>query len=175
MVVKNYKELLKNITTLIFDYDGVFTDGKVLLTENGEQLRTANVKDGYALQLAKKKGYRIVVISGGTSESVRLRMIGLKIHDVFIRVEHKLKIYHDYIQKNELQAREVLYMGDDIPDLQIMREAGVAVCPADAAEEVKEVSHYISHLKGGEGCVREILEQVMKVQGKWMNDDAYAW
>ena len=127
MVVKNYKELLKDITTLIFDYDGVFTDGKVLLTENGEQLRTANVKDGYALQLAKKKGYRIVVISGGTSESVRLRMIGLKISDVFIRVEHKLKIYHDYIQKNELHPREVLYMGDDIPDLQIMREAGVAV------------------------------------------------
>jgi 3-deoxy-D-manno-octulosonate 8-phosphate phosphatase (KDO 8-P phosphatase) len=175
MIVKNYKELLKNITTLIFDYDGVFTDGKVLITETGEQLRTANVKDGYALQLARKKGYRIAVISGGTSESVVKRMNGLNITDVFIRVDHKIDVYHQYLKKNILSGKEVLFMGDDIPDFVIMKEAGVAVCPADAAEEIKNISHYISHLKGGEGCARDIIEQVMKVQGKWMNDDAFLW
>lgn len=175
MTVKNYKELLKHITTMIFDYDGVFTDGKVILTETGEQLRTANVKDGYALQLAVKKGYRIAVISGGTSEAIRHRMNGLKITDVFIRVEHKLQVYHDYLKKHNLQPKEVLFMGDDIPDLQIMSEVGVAICPADAAEEIKALSHYISHLKGGEGCVRDIVEQVLKVQGKWLNDDAFIW
>jgi 3-deoxy-D-manno-octulosonate 8-phosphate phosphatase (KDO 8-P phosphatase) len=175
MVVKNYKELLKNITTFIFDYDGVFTNGIVLLLENGEQLRTANVKDGYALQLAKKKGYRIAVISGGRSESIRKRMFGLNITDIFIGVEHKIGVFHEYMEKNNLQKSEVLFMGDDIPDLQIMKEAGVATCPADAAEEIKSLAHYISHHKGGEGCVRDIIEQVMKIQGKWMNDDAFIW
>jgi len=174
-MIKNYKELLKNITTLIFDYDGVFTDGKILITENGNQLRTANVKDGYALQLARKKGYRIAIISGGTSDSVVTRMNSLKITDVFIKVEHKIDVYREYITKNNLKKEEVLFMGDDIPDLHIMKEVGVAVCPADAAEEVKSISHYISHHKGGEGCARDILEQVMKVQGKWLNHDAYKW
>ncbi len=172
---KNYKELLKNITTLMFDYDGVFTDGKVLLTENGDQLRTANVKDGYVLQLAKKKGFRIAVISGGTSNTVVTRMNGLNITDVFIKVNHKINVYHDYLAKHQLKNEEVLFMGDDIPDLHIMQEVGVAICPADAAEEIKAISHYISHVKGGDGCVRDIVEQVMKVQGKWLNDDAYTW
>lgn len=175
MAVKNYKELLKNITTFVFDYDGVFTDGTVILTENGEQLRTANVKDGYALQLARKNGYRIAVISGGTSESIRHRMYKLKIMDVFIKVDHKINVYRDFLKQNGLTRDEVLFMGDDIPDLQIIQEAGVAVCPADAAEEIKALSHYISPLKGGEGCVRDILEQVMKVQGKWMKYDAFIW
>ncbi len=175
MVVRNYKELLKNITTIIFDYDGVFTEGKILLLENGDQLRTANVKDGYALQLAIKKGYRIAVISGGTSNSIKVRLKKLGIHDVFIRVEHKIKVFNNYLQKHNLNREEVLFMGDDIPDYQIMKEAGVAACPADAAEEIKSLSHYISHFKGGDGCVRDILEQVMKVQGKWMTDDAFPW
>ncbi len=175
MVVRNYKELLKNITTLIFDYDGVFTNGTVLLTESGDQLRTANVKDGYALQLAVKKGYRIAVISGGKSESMRKRMYGLKITDIFIGVEHKIQIYRDYLEKHQLKSNEVLFMGDDIPDFQIMKEVGVATCPSDAAEEIKALAHYISHFKGGDGCVRDIVEQVMKIQGKWMNDDAFMW
>jgi 3-deoxy-D-manno-octulosonate 8-phosphate phosphatase (KDO 8-P phosphatase) len=175
MVVRNYKELLKNITTLIFDYDGVFTEGKILLLENGDQLRTANVKDGYALQLAIKKGYRIAVISGGTSDSIKVRLEKLGLQDVFIRVEHKIQVYNKYLKKYNLDPREVLFMGDDIPDYQIMKEAGVAVCPADAAEEIKSLSHYISHVKGGDGCVRDIIEQVMKIQGKWMTDDAFLW
>lgn len=175
MLVKNYKELLKDITTFVFDYDGVFTNGTVILTESGDQLRTANVKDGYALQLARKNGYRIAVISGGTSETIRHRMNGLKITDVFIKVDHKIHVYRDYLKKHGLRKEEVLFMGDDIPDIQIQQEAGVAVCPADAAEEIKTLSHYISPMKGGEGCVRDILEQVMKVQGKWMNNDAFIW
>jgi 3-deoxy-D-manno-octulosonate 8-phosphate phosphatase (KDO 8-P phosphatase) len=175
MTVRNYKELLKNITTLIFDYDGVFTDGKVLITETGEQLRTANVKDGYALQLAKKNGYRIAIISGGTSETVVKRMSGLGITDVFIKVDHKIHVFRDYLKKHNLKLEEVLFMGDDIPDIEIMREAGVSICPADAAEEVKALANYISHMNGGEGCVRDILEQVMKVQGKWLNSDAFMW
>ncbi len=174
-MVRNYKELLKNITTLIFDYDGVFTDGKVLITENGEQLRSANVKDGYALQLARKKGYRIAVISGGTSMSVVKRLNSLNVTDVFIRVDHKMKVYQKYVSEHNLRKEEVLFMGDDIPDLHIMQESGVAICPADAVEEIKAISHYISHIRGGEGCVRDILEQVMKVQGKWLNNDAYNW
>jgi 3-deoxy-D-manno-octulosonate 8-phosphate phosphatase (KDO 8-P phosphatase) len=174
-MVRNYKELLKNITTLIFDYDGVFTDGKILITENGEQLRSANVKDGYALQLARKKGYRIAVISGGTSMSVVKRLNSLNVTDVFIRVDHKMKVYQKYVSEHNLRKEEVLFMGDDIPDLHIMQESGVAICPADAVEEIKAISHYISHIRGGEGCVRDILEQVMKVQGKWLNNDAYNW
>lgn len=174
-MIKNYKELLKHITTLIFDYDGVFTDGKVIITENGAQLRTANVKDGYALQLARKNGFRIAVISGGTSEAVIARMKSLNVNDVFIKVDHKITVFKNYLLQNKLSKAEVLYMGDDIPDLQVMKEAGVTACPADAAEEIKSLSHYISHLKGGEGCVRDILEQVMKVQGKWLNDDAFIW
>ncbi len=173
MVVRNYKELLKNITTIIFDYDGVFTEGKILLLENGDQLRTANVKDGYALQLAIKKGYRIAVISGGNSDSIKVRLKKFGIYDVFIRVEHKIKVFNEYLQKHKLNREEVLFMGDDIPDCQIMKEARVAACPADAVEEIKTLSHYISYFKGGDGCVRDILEQVMKVQGKWMTDDSF--
>jgi 3-deoxy-D-manno-octulosonate 8-phosphate phosphatase (KDO 8-P phosphatase) len=124
MTVRNYKELLKKITTMIFDYDGVFTDGKIILTEAGEQLRTANVKDGYALQLAVKKGYRIAVISGGTSDAIVTRLHNLKINDVFIKVDHKIKVYKEYLKKHNLIPEEVLFMGDDIPDLQIMKEDG---------------------------------------------------
>lgn len=174
-MIKNYKELLRHVTTMIFDYDGVFTDGKIILTESGEQLRTGNVKDGYALQLAVRKGYRIAVISGGTSQAIIHRMNSLNIYDVFIRVDHKIKVYREYLQKHGLRKEEVLFMGDDIPDLQIIEEAGVVTCPADAAEEVKSKAHYISHLKGGEGCVRDIVEQVLKVQGNWLNDDAFIW
>ncbi len=174
-MVKNYKKLLNNINTFIFDYDGVFTNGIVIMLENGELLRTANVKDGYILQLAKKKGYRIAIISGGNSESIKKRFEVLDIKDIFLGVNNKIKIFMNYLEKHNLKKENVLFMGDDIPDCWIMREAGVATCPADAAEEIKFLAHYISHLKGGEGCVRDIVEQVMKVQGQWMKDDAFIW
>ena len=173
--MKNYKELLENVTTFIFDYDGVLTEGIITLTEEGEPLRTANVRDGYALQLAVKKGYRLAVISGGKSKSMSNRLASLGIKDVFLGIEHKLEVFNMYLEDNGLSKDEVVYMGDDIPDYQVMQEAAVAVCPADAAEEIKKISIYISHYEGGKGCVRDIIEQVLKLQKNWMNDDAFKW
>jgi 3-deoxy-D-manno-octulosonate 8-phosphate phosphatase (KDO 8-P phosphatase) len=171
----NYKEHLTSINTFIFDYDGVLTDGSVITTNDGEAYRISNVKDGYALQLAAKKGYRVAIISGARSESMIHRMKALQITDVFMGVEKKVTVFRDYLSKHGLKNEHVIYMGDDIPDYEVMKEAGVSACPADAAEEIKAVAHYISHFNGGKGCVRDIIEQVLKVQGKWMNDDAYHW
>jgi len=171
----NYKELLNRINTFIFDYDGVLTDGSVITTNEGEAHRVSNVKDGYALQLAHKKGYRVAVISGARSESMMHRMKALQISDVFLGIERKRDVYRQYLSANNLKPENVLYMGDDIPDYEVMLEAGVSTCPSDAAEEIKSVAKYISHFPGGKGCVRDVIEQVMKVQGKWMNDDAYHW
>ncbi len=173
--MKNYRQLLHEITTFIFDYDGVLTDGTVYLLGNGDALRTAHVKDGYALQYAMKKGYRIAIISGAFSESVQKRFESLKVSDVFLGVERKLEVYEKYCQTHNLQPEQILYMGDDIPDLEVMQQVGIATCPSDAAEEIKAVSKYISHQPGGRGCVRDVIEQVLKVQGKWMNEEAYGW
>jgi 3-deoxy-D-manno-octulosonate 8-phosphate phosphatase (KDO 8-P phosphatase) len=173
--MSNYKELLKNISTFIFDYDGVLTDGSVITMNNGEAYRVSNVKDGYALQLAIKKGYNIAIISGSRGEGMTLRLKSLQITDIFLGIENKLEVYHDYLEKKSIGSSHVLFMGDDIPDYEIMTEAGVPTCPSDAAEEIKTVAKYISHMGGGKGCVRDVIEQVMKIQGKWMNDDAYHW
>lgn len=173
--MSNYKSLLKHITTFIFDYDGVLTNGTVIINLDGELLRTANVKDGYALKHAAEMGYRIVIISGGRSDSVRLRFKPLGITDVFLFVSNKLEKYHEYIREHNLKPEEILYMGDDIPDYPVMAEVGVPSCPADAAEEIKKISRYISPVKGGEGCARDVIEQVMKVQGKWFTDKAFTW
>ena len=173
--MKNYKELLKNITTFVFDYDGVLTDGTVVLMAEGEPLRTANVKDGYALQLAVKKGYNVAVISGGRSKTIQNRLELLNVSDVFIGVDSKYEILLKYMKDKGVTREEIVYMGDDIPDYHVMQEAGIAACPADAAEEIKNLSHYISPVKGGQGCARDIIEQVLKVQGNWMNNDAFKW
>ena len=173
--MSNYKEKLLKVNTFIFDYDGVLTDGTVVLTSSGDALRTANVKDGYAMQLAIKKNYRIAIISGGYSESMKRRFETLNIEDVFLGVDKKIDVYNQYLQTHNLESENILFMGDDIPDYEIMLTAGVPTCPADAAEEIKRSATYISHLPGGRGCVRDIIEQVLKVQGKWMNDDAYHW
>lgn len=171
----SYKQLLKEVNTFIFDYDGVLTNGIVVLMETGEHLRTANVKDGYAIQLAARKGYKVAIITGGYSKTVETRFKDLSVTDVFIGAKNKMKIFKEYIEEYELNPKTVLYMGDDIPDYEVMKKVGVPTCPADAAEEIKSISKYISHYKGGEGCVREIIEQVLKIQGKWMNEDAYDW
>ena len=173
--MSNYKEKLKLITTLIFDYDGVLTGGTVLINADGELLRTAYVKDGYALKHATEMGFRVAIISGGKSESVRMRMAPLGIKDVFLDARDKLKTYEEYVEKHKLKPEEVLFMGDDIPDYLIMKEVGVASCPSDAAEEIKAVAVYISFQKGGKGCARDIIEQVMKVQGKWFNEQSLLW
>ena len=171
----NYKELLKNINTFIFDYDGVLTDGTIITLDDGEAYRTTNVKDGYALQLARKKGYRIAVISGAKADCMIHRLKALQISDIYLGIENKLQTFTTYLQKNEIDSSHVLFMGDDIPDYELMLVAGLSSCPADAAEEIKKVARYISHFGGGKGCVRDVIEQVLKVQGKWMNDDAYHW
>lgn len=173
--MSNYKEKLLQVNTFIFDYDGVLSDGNVLFTSSGDALRTANVKDGYAMQLAIKKNYRIAIISGGYSESMKLRLESLKIEDIFLGVDKKIEVYDQYLETHNLKKENVLFMGDDIPDYEIMLKAGVPTCPSDASEEIKRAATYISHMPGGRGCVRDIIEQVLKVQGKWMNDDAYHW
>lgn len=163
----NFKELLPNINTFIFDVDGVLTDGSVLLLPNGEQARKMNIKDGYALQYAVKKGYTICIISGGNSESVRLRLNGLGITDVYLNVHNKIAVFEEYIALKKINPRQVLYMGDDIPDYEVMQLCGVATCPKNAAIEIKNVAHYISDKDGGEGCVRDIIEQVLRCNGDW--------
>ncbi len=171
----NYKTLLKHITTFIFDYDGVLTEGSVIMMPDGEALRISNIKDGYALQLAVKKGYNIAIISGARSLSMERRLHALNITDVFLGVENKVEMLRQYLASKQIDPSQVLFMGDDIPDYEIMQEVGLPTCPSDAAEEIKKISRYISHFPGGRGCVRDVLEQVMKVQGKWMNHDAYTW
>ena len=171
----NYKALLTKVTTFIFDYDGVMTDGKLILLHDDKPLRTANVKDGYALQLAVKLGYNVVIISGGISKSVENRFEALKIQNVFLGVNDKLIVFEQFLKDKGISPEEVVYMGDDIPDYRVMKKVGVPVCPADAVEEIKNISVYISDKKGGEGCVRDIIEQVLKVQGKWMTEEAFKW
>jgi 3-deoxy-D-manno-octulosonate 8-phosphate phosphatase (KDO 8-P phosphatase) len=171
----NYKQLLSSVRTLVFDVDGVMTQGNVLLSPDGDMLRIMNVKDGYAIQLAMRKGYRIVIITGGNSQSVHLRFSGLGVKDIFLGVGNKLQVFEQFIKENEIDPKDILYMGDDIPDYKPMKLVGVPACPSDAAEEIKAISKYISAQKGGEGCVRDVIEQVMKVHGTWFNDDCFHW
>jgi len=173
--VKNYKEHLASITTFIFDVDGVLTDGRVMITTSGEQYRNMNIKDGYALQLAVKKGYNVAIISGGNNEGVRLRLKGLGLTDIYLGQSHKMDAFEDLLAIYDLKEDEVLYMGDDIPDYEVMQRSGLATCPNDAAEEIKSISDYVSPIKGGNGCVRDVLEQTMKAQNKWMNGDDFKW
>ncbi len=173
--MKNYKEKLKHITTLIFDYDGVLSDGTVLILSNGDQLRSGHVRDGYAIHHALKHNIRIAIISGGYSESMEVRCRALGITDAFLGVSDKSATFHNYLNDHKLVPEEILYMGDDIPDYPVMKQCGLAVCPADAAEEIKSIAAYISPFKGGQGCVRDIIEQFMKVQDKWMGPDAHIW
>ncbi len=171
----NFIKRLSKIDTFIFDVDGVMTDGIVILSPTGEIFRTMNVKDGYALQLAVKKGYKIFIISGGYSESVITRFNKLGINDIYLGVSNKLDVYHKILEQHKISPDTILYMGDDIPDCKVMKEVGLPVCPADAAEEIKAISLYISLADGGKGCVRDIIEQVMKVQDKWFDDDGFHW
>ena len=166
----NVLELFKNITTFVFDVDGVLTDSTVLLLENGLQARRMHIKDGLALQIALKNGFRVVVVSGGNSKPVVERLNKLGINDVYLSVEDKKGFLDNYIKRNGLNWQELIFMGDDLPDLAAMKAAGVPACPADAVTEIKETAKYISHLNGGFGCVRDIIEKVLKVQDKWNFD-----
>jgi len=171
----NYKDKLQHITTFCFDYDGVFTDGVMILLDNGSVARTAHVRDGYAVQLAAKKGFRILVITGGNQEAVRGRFEGLGVSEVFLGCRDKSKTLAEYKEAKGLKKEEILYMGDDIPDYKAIQEVGLACCPADAVPEIKSVVDYISPVAGGRGCVRDVIEQTLKAQDKWLDQDSHEW
>ena len=165
---KSYKEYLNNISTFIFDVDGVLTNGSVHVTAEGDLLRSMSVKDGYALKQAVKAGYTVCIISGGKNEGVRTRLRDLGITDIYLGIDDKVEQLDEFFDIYDIKAENVLYMGDDIPDMYPMKLIGLPTCPQDAVPEVKEVSKYISHKNGGDGCVRDVIEQVMKVQAKWL-------
>lgn len=167
--------ILSQITTFIFDFDGVMTDGTVFCDFEGHPLRATNVKDGYALQLASKLGYHVALISGAVCPSTIVRMNSLGVTDVFTGIPNKVLKLNEYMQEKNLKAEEIVFMGDDIPDLQVMQCVGLPACPADAVPEVRHISKFISECPGGKGAVRDVIERVLKVQGKWMTAEAYAW
>ena len=171
----NFKEDLQKIKAFAFDVDGVLSSPNVYLHPNGELMRSMNTKDGYALQYTVKRGYPIAIITGGRTESVGLRFKGLGINDIYLGSSQKVNDFNHFIQKYGLDAGDVLYMGDDLPDYEVMKLSGVACCPSDAVEEIKSVSDYISHLGGGEGCVRDVIEQVLRLHGRWMESEAFIW
>lgn len=173
--MSNFKEDMIKVKAFIFDVDGVFASSKVILHPSGDMMRTMNIKDGYAVFYALKKDYIIGIISGGTSESVRTRFAKLGVTDIYLGSHNKSEDYADFLMKYRLQPDNILYMGDDLPDYEVMKKVGVPTCPSDAAEEIKAISAYISDKAGGEGCVRDVIEQVLRLQGKWMDGDAFSW
>ena len=167
---------LKKIRALVFDVDGVLSSNTIFLHENGDPMRSVNIKDGYALQYAVKCGLIVAIITGGKTAAVRKRYEGLGLQDVYMSSSIKTNEYAHLKEKYQLNDEEILYMGDDIPDYEVMKWCGCPCCPADAAPEIKEISIYISHLNGGYGCGRDVLEQVLRAQGKWMSDQkAFTW
>ena len=157
----------KNINTIVLDVDGVLTDGTLLVMPGGLMVRRMNIKDGYALQLAVKKGYHVAIISGGDSPEVKERLLKLGVTDVYMKVHDKLSVLQEYLLLNGLDAANTAYMGDDMPDFEAMEIAGIAACPADACFDIKNISSYKALAKGGEGCAREVIEKVLKLNGHW--------
>jgi len=171
----NFKEDLVKVKAFIFDIDGVLSLQTVNLNSFGVPNRTVNLRDGYAMQLAVRKGYPICVISGSSSKDYKKRLKLLGVTDIYLNSHSKLDHFNTFLKKYNLSKSDVLFMGDDIPDYEVMKEAGVAVCPSDADSEIKQVASYISDKKGGEGCVRDVIEQVLRLHNKWMNSDAFTW
>ena len=165
---KSYKEYLHQITTFIFDVDGVLTNGIVNVMTNGDMIRRMNVKDGYALKKAIDKGYNVAIISGGKNEGVRIRLNGLGVENIFLGVHNKIEKFNSYCKENNLKPENIVYMGDDIPDAEVMKVVGLACAPNDADIVIQEIAKYVSHKKGGEGCARDIIEQVLRVHDKWL-------
>ncbi len=172
--MKSYKKRLNDITTFIFDVDGVLTDGSISLLKN-EMVRNLNSRDGYAIQYASKMGYRIFIITGGNSKQVEITLSNLGVTEIYMKSYNKLKVYNEIKSKYNIKDINVVYMGDDIPDYKVMQIVGLSACPQDAATEIKEVSHYQSPFKGGRHCVRDIIEQVLRVQKKWFTESAFEW
>lgn len=167
---------LTKIRAIIFDIDGVLSAETISLSENGVPLRTVNIKDGYAIQLAVKLGLRIAILTGANVPSIRVRYEGLGVQDIYTGCAVKIATYDEFLSKYELTDDEIMYMGDDIPDLEIMRRVGCPVCPKDACPEIRSASVYVSHLRGGYGCGRDVIEQVLRAQDKWVMDKkAFGW
>lgn len=169
------KKLLHAVKAFAFDVDGVFTNGTVMLHPGGEFIRMMNIKDGFAVQHAVKMGYPIAIITGGYSKMVQKRFAILGVKDIYMKSASKMEAFNEFLHKYQIEAANVMYMGDDLPDYEVMKKAGLPACPADAAEEIKELSLYTSHKGGGEGCVRDVIEQVLRLHGKWMNDFSFIW
>jgi 3-deoxy-D-manno-octulosonate 8-phosphate phosphatase (KDO 8-P phosphatase) len=169
------KKKLNDVKAFAFDVDGVFTNGAVMLHPGGEFIRMMNIKDGFAVQHAVKMGYPIAIITGGFSKMVKKRFLALGVKDIFMKSANKNLAFDIFLNRHGLSAADVLYMGDDLPDFEVMKKSGFPTCPADAAEEIKKLSLYTSHKNGGEGCVRDIIEQVLRLQGKWLNDFSFVW
>jgi 3-deoxy-D-manno-octulosonate 8-phosphate phosphatase (KDO 8-P phosphatase) len=167
---------LNKIKAVVFDVDGVLSRETIVLSADGEPLRTVNIKDGYAIQLAQKLGLRMAILTGGNTEAVRKRYAGLGVEDIFMGCSVKITTYREFLQKYSLRNEEVIYVGDDIPDYEVMRLCGCPCCPADACPDIKAISTYISTRNGGDGVGRDIIEQVLRAQGKWLaNEKAFGW
>jgi 3-deoxy-D-manno-octulosonate 8-phosphate phosphatase (KDO 8-P phosphatase) len=171
----NFKEELSKVKAFVFDIDGVLSLQTVSLSLFGVPNRTVNLRDGYALQLAVKKGYHIGIISGSNSKDYQKRLKSLGISDIYLNSRTKLNHYKAFIEKYNLNSSDVLYMGDDIPDIEVMKATGIPVCPSDADNEVRQVAVYVSDKKGGQGCVRDVIEQVLRLHNNWMDFDAFTW
>lgn len=167
---------LKKIKAIIFDVDGVLSRETITLAKDGEPLRTANIKDGYAIQLAQKLGLRIAIMTGGSTDAVRVRYEALGMTDIYMGCAVKMESFERFLLSYGYDSSEVVYVGDDIPDYQVMKAVGCPCCPKDACQEIKDISIYVSERNGGEGCGRDIIEQVLRAQGKWMSDEkAFGW
>ena len=166
---------LTRIKAFVFDVDGVLSREVIPLSPDGDPMRTVNIKDGYALQLAVKKGYHVAIITGAYTEAVRVRFSRLGITHIYLKSAIKIRDYQDFLSKTGVQPEEVMYAGDDIPDFEVMQLAGLPVAPADAAPEIKQIAKYISSRKGGEGVARDVIEQTLKAQGHWMGQEAFGW
>ena len=171
----NFKEDLVRVKAFIFDIDGVLSLQTINLNSFGVPNRTVNLRDGYALQLAVKKGYYVGIISGSSSRDYQKRLRSLGVYDIYLKSRSKMNDFDTFLKKHNLTRSDVLYMGDDIPDFEVMKEAGIAVCPSDADSEIRQISAYISDKKGGEGCVRDIIEQVLRLHNNWMDTEAFSW
>lgn len=169
-----YKERLNKITTFIFDIDGVLTNGDIAIYKD-EIVRTLNSRDGFSIQLAAKMGFNVFVISGGSSEPVKTRLLNLGVKEVVLRASNKVTVYESLLEKYNLTEEEILYMGDDIPDYKVMKRVGCATCPQDAAVEIKSISHYQSPFYGGRFAVRDVIEQTLRVNNKWFTEEAFEW